>query len=117
MQGNLTAGEFMGFITALLAVYQPLRSVATVQTWFCKKGWLQAKRVFAILDARDAITDDDNAQDPAGQMPVPCILTMCPFQYEGREHPALNSVSIEVKPGQSVALVGASGRANQPCSI
>ena len=38
MQGNLTAGEFMGFITALLAVYQPLRSVATVQT-FARRGF------------------------------------------------------------------------------
>jgi subfamily B ATP-binding cassette protein MsbA len=34
---------------------------------------------------------------------------MCPFQYDGREHPALNGVSIDVQPGQTVALVGASG--------
>ena len=54
MQGNLTAGEFMGFITALLAVYQPLRSVANMQT-VLQEGVAAGKRVFAILDARDLI--------------------------------------------------------------
>jgi subfamily B ATP-binding cassette protein MsbA len=107
MQGNLTAGEFMGFITALLAVYQPLRSVATIQTWL-QEGVSAGKRVFSILDTRDTITDDDNAPDlqvNAGAISFDNVA----FQYEGREHPALTGVSIEIKPGQTVALVGASG--------
>ena len=107
MQGNLTAGEFMGFITALLAVYQPLRSVANMQT-VLQEGVAAGKRVFAILDAHDLIVDNDKAQTlkvSNGALRFDNVS----FQYEGREHPALNSVSIEVKPGQSVALVGASG--------
>ena len=107
MQGNLTAGEFMGFITALLAVYQPLRSVANMQT-VLQEGVAAGKRVFAILDAHDLILDNDKAQTlkvSNGALRFDNVS----FQYEGREHPALNNVSIEVKPGQSVALVGASG--------
>ena len=107
MQGNLTAGEFMGFITALLAVYQPLRSVANMQT-ILQEGVAAGKRVFAILDAHDLILDNDKAQTlkvSNGALRFDNVS----FQYEGREHPALNNVSIEVKPGQSVALVGASG--------
>ena len=107
MQGNLTAGEFMGFITALLAVYQPLRSVATVQTWL-QEGVSAGNRVFSILDARDAIVDATKCADlkvNAGAVHFDNVS----FQYEGREHPALNGVSIEAKPGQTVALVGASG--------
>ena len=107
MQGNLTAGEFMGFITALLAVYQPLRSVANMQT-VLQEGVAAGKRVFAILDAHDLILDNDKAQTlkvSNGALRFDNVS----FQYEGQEHPALNSVSIEVKPGQSVALVGASG--------
>ena len=107
MQGNLTAGEFMGFITALLAVYQPLRSVANMQT-VLQEGVAAGKRVFDILDAHDLIIDNDKAQTlkvSDGALRFDNVS----FQYEGRELPALNSVSIEVKPGQSVALVGASG--------
>lgn len=107
MQGNLTAGEFMGFITALLAVYQPLRAVANMQT-ILQEGVSAGTRVFAILDAKDHVVDTADA----------CTLDVSEgavrfdnvsFQYEGREHPALNGVTIEVRPGQTVALVGASG--------
>ena len=97
----------MGFITALLAVYQPLRSVANMQT-ILQEGVAAGKRVFVILDAHDLILDNDKAQTlkvSNGALRFDNVS----FQYEGREHPALNSVSIEVKPGQSVALVGASG--------
>ena len=107
MQGNLTAGEFMGFITALLAVYQPLRSVANMQT-VLQEGVAAGRRVFSILDARDRILDAENAHSLTAHQGAVRFDNVS-FQYEGREHPALNQVSIEVKPGQTVALVGASG--------
>ena len=107
MQGNLTAGEFMGFITALLAVYQPLRSVATVQTWL-QEGVSAGNRVFAILDARDEIVDADEMADlkvSDGAIRFDNVA----FQYANRDTAALKNVSLEVKPEQTVALVGASG--------
>ena len=107
MQGNLTAGEFMGFITALLAVYQPLRSVATVQTWL-QEGVSAGNRVFAILDARDEIVDADEMADlkvSDGAIRFDNVA----FQYANRDKAALKNVSLEVKPEQTVALVGASG--------
>lgn len=107
MQGNLTAGEFMGFITALLAVYQPLRAVANMQT-ILQEGVSAGTRVFAILDAKDHVIDTADASTldvSEGAVRFDNVS----FQYEGREHPALNGVTIEVRPGQTVALVGASG--------
>ncbi|MGB2020173.1 MAG: ABC transporter ATP-binding protein, partial [Parvibaculales bacterium] len=107
MQGNLTAGEFMGFITALLAVYQPLRSVATVQTWL-QEGVSAGNRVFAILDARDEIVDADEMADlkvSDGAIRFDNVA----FQYANRDTAALKNVSLDVKPEQTVALVGASG--------
>ena len=107
MQGNLTAGEFMGFISALLAVYQPLRSVANMQT-VLQEGVSAGKRVFEVLDWQDAITDRPNADElkvDKGALHFDNVH----FQYEGREHRALNGVSIDIKAGQNVALVGASG--------
>ena len=107
MQGNLTAGEFMGFITALLAVYQPLRSVANMQT-VLQEGVAAGRRVFSILDARDRILNAENAHSLTAHQGAVRFDNVS-FRYEGREHPALDQVSIEVKPGQTVALVGASG--------
>ncbi len=107
MQGNLSAGEFMGFITALLAVYQPLRSVANMQT-ILQEGVSAGMRVFAILDARDEITDAENANELAvsdGAVSFDKVT----FKYQGRDTVALNGVSIDIKAGQTIALVGASG--------
>lgn len=107
VQGNLTAGEFMGFISALLAVYQPLRSVANLQT-ILQEGVSAGQRVFAVLDAEDKITDDGHAK----QMKVTAgalRFTDVGFQYAGRETAALDGVSLDVAAGQTIALVGASG--------
>ena len=107
MQGNLTAGEFMGFITALLAVYQPLRSVANMQT-VLQEGVAAGKRVFAILDQHDAIIDAPNANTLTVKN-ASLRFDNVVFQYDGRDIPALNGVSVEAQAGQTIALVGPSG--------
>jgi subfamily B ATP-binding cassette protein MsbA len=107
MQGNLTAGEFMGFITALLAVYQPLRSVANIQT-ILQEGVSAGTRVFSILDQKDAILDTPNAK-PLKIENGEISFDQVSFQYAGRDIPALNDVSIHVPAGKTVALVGQSG--------
>ena len=60
MQGMLTAGEFMGFITALLMVYQPLRATANMGS-LLQEGVAAGTRIFAILDQSDEIIDKPNA--------------------------------------------------------
>ena len=59
-QGNLTAGEFMGFISALLMAYQPLRAVANLQT-VLQEGVSAGERIFTVLDASDEIIDMTDA--------------------------------------------------------
>lgn len=107
MQGNLTAGEFMGFITALLAVYQPLRSVANMQT-ILQEGVSAGQRVFAILDQHDAVIDAPNAKQLTVKN-ASLKFDNVVFQYDGRDIPALKGVSVEAQSGQTIALVGASG--------
>ncbi|MGB1118482.1 MAG: ABC transporter ATP-binding protein [Parvibaculales bacterium] len=106
-QGNLTAGEFMGFISALLMAYQPLRAVANLQT-VLQEGVSAGERIFTVLDASDEIVDIPDAprldiQDGA------ISFENVAFGYAGRDTPALDGISLEVPAGQTVALVGASG--------
>ena len=107
MQGNLTAGEFMGFISALLAVYQPLRSVANMQT-ILQEGVSAGRRVFEVLDWRDAIIDQSDAKTLSVEKGAVRFDDVV-FHYEGRDTAALNGVSIDIEAGQNIALVGASG--------
>ena len=54
-QGNLTAGEFMGFISALLMAYQPLRAVANLQT-VLQEGVSAGERIFTVLTHRTRLS-------------------------------------------------------------
>ena len=106
-QGNLTAGEFMGFISALLMAYQPLRAVANLQT-VLQEGVSAGERIFTVLDATDEIIDVADAQSldiKHGAISFENVT----FGYAGRDTPALDAISLDVPAGQTVALVGASG--------
>ena len=106
-QGNLTAGEFMGFISALLMAYQPLRAVANLQT-ILQEGVSAGERIFTVLDASDEIIDMTDA--PSLDIQHGAIgFENVTFGYAGRDTPALDGISLEVPAGQTVALVGASG--------
>ena len=106
-QGNLTAGEFMGFISALLMAYQPLRAVANLQT-ILQEGVSAGERIFNVLDASDEIIDMTDAPSLDIQHGAISIENVT-FGYAGRDTPALDGISLEVPAGQTVALVGASG--------
>ncbi len=104
--GTLTAGAFFAFLTALLMAAQSLRQVANLQTVF-SEGFTAARRLFAALDVAPAIVE------PAGAAPIPpgdgvVVLDHVDFAY-GENAPALSDVSLHVRRGETVALVGPSG--------
>lgn len=47
--GNVSLGHFMGFLTAAMLAFQPMRAVATAQATL-SEGLLAASRVFALID-------------------------------------------------------------------
>ena len=49
VRGDLTLGHFMGFMTAALLIYAPLKSAATLQTQL-QEGMAAASRVFGVVD-------------------------------------------------------------------
>ena len=107
IQGNLSTGEFMGFISALLMAYQPLRAVANLPV-LLQEGVAAGLRVFAIIDQPNKITDKPDAAPlviNAGKIKFEDVT----FRYAGRDSQALQNINIDVQPGQTVALVGPSG--------
>ncbi|SDR14193.1 thiol reductant ABC exporter subunit CydD [Thermostaphylospora chromogena] len=96
-----------GLLVLLLApeAYMPLRMMGT-RFHASMEGVTVADQVFAVLDDR-ADTPAGDAEPPAG---VPEIrLEGVTVRYPGREDPALEDVSLVIRPGERVALVGESG--------
>jgi len=106
INGTLTLGEFMGFMTAAMLIYQPVKALANLNN-VLMQGVTAASRVFGILDRQRQIVDADGAKTLAvdsGSIRFENVN----FSYDG-DVPVLNDFSLDVAPGSRVALVGPSG--------
>jgi ATP-binding cassette, subfamily B, multidrug efflux pump len=106
MRGQLTLGELVAFYSYLLQLVQPIR----------RGGWLMAmgsraaaasERIFEILDTPISVADAPDAVElPAIKGQIEFDEVSCAY-YPGR--PILEEVSLCAEPGQTIALVGATG--------
>lgn len=103
---TLTLGTLTAFIYAALTAYQPLKSLATMQTAM-QEGLAAADRIFTILDIKPAIKEASDAkplQVNGGEIRLDAVS----FRYAS-DKTALDGISLVVPPGKKAALVGASG--------
>lgn len=106
VNGSLTLGHFMGFVTAAMLLYQPLKTLATLHNQLIE-GSVAATRVFAIFDEPKAVTEAPDARAlavSAGAIRFDKVT----FGYEAGQ-PVLKEFSLDIPAGTKVALVGPSG--------
>jgi subfamily B ATP-binding cassette protein MsbA len=104
--GGMNVGEFTSFLVTLTIAGQSLRQLTNLQTVMAE-GLTAARRLFAALDVEPTVRDAVDAR--------PLALTDATIRFEdvrfsyGGEGPVLAGVSLEVRRGETVALVGPSG--------
>ncbi|WP_299210534.1 ABC transporter ATP-binding protein [uncultured Tateyamaria sp.] len=105
ISGDKTIGQFMTFFTAMGFAFDPMRRLGAISgLWQAAAASIE--RVKELMDTPLALTSPPNAKPaPAG---VPEIrLENVELSYG--EAPVLRGVSLTAKPGETTALVGASG--------
>ncbi len=108
--GQMSVGSFAAYIGLLMAAGQSLRQVTNLQTVMAE-GLTAARRLFASLDIEPEIREAPDAA-PLEAGPVTVAFDHVSFAYAPAAQggaPTLSDVSIAVKPGETVALVGPSG--------
>ena len=106
LEGHLTLGTLMAFFGYMGMFYGPISAMSMFSNWLT--GFLSAgQRVFEVLDSNVGIADDPHA------VPMPDVqgaieLRNVTFGYDPYS-PVLKNVSIKIKPGQFVGIVGKSG--------
>jgi subfamily B ATP-binding cassette protein MsbA len=104
---DLTAGKFMGFIVALLMMYEPVKRLTGIHNIF-QQAIGAAQKVFEYLDREEDIQEKPKA--PKLERFTKSIqFEDVAFRYPTAEGYQLQSVGLEVKSGEVVALVGPSG--------
>lgn len=104
--GNVTLGEFMGFMTAALLAFQPLKTLGGIQVTLVE-GLLAAERVFALIDYASHVTEKRGAK-PLDVSAGAISFRHVDFAYEGGG-PVLADFNLDIRPGERIALVGPSG--------
>lgn len=104
--GNNTTGSLFSFITAFMLAYEPMKRLAKLNGAL-QMGLAAADRVFELLDTPPAIKDRSGAKRLVLNKPTVEFRNVS-FTYPDGTI-ALHDVSINVKEGQTIALVGASG--------
>jgi len=105
--GALTIGEWQKFSLYLLYVFFPLGMLGMIISQMSQAA-ASASRIFEILDAKNDVTDKPNARALApiqGRVKFENVT----FRYFGSSEPVLSRVSFEANPGQTIALLGATG--------
>lgn len=104
--GELTAGDFMTFVVAMLSLIKPVKSLSQVHIKL-QEGMAAAERIFEVLDADESIKEV--AQPHLLKTFSDSIMYKdLSFSYNSKEQ-VLRDISFEVKQGEVVAIVGPSG--------
>jgi subfamily B ATP-binding cassette protein MsbA len=104
--GRLSTGDFMTYLVAVFAMYDPMRRLTRVNN-DVQVARASLDRIYAMLDRRPSMPA------PAAPVPVPCAPQSLRFEDVHFEYepgaPVLKGITLEIARGQTVALVGGSG--------
>lgn len=105
IKGASTPGTFFSFLTALLMLYEPIKHLSGVNNTI-QQGLAAAVRVFEVIDLRAEIHDHPGAKAISG-IRQGIFFSRVSFRY-GNDW-VLRDITLEVKAGEIVAIVGTSG--------
>lgn len=102
---SITGTSFIVYMGLAYNILTPAKSISKA-SYSIQKGNAAADRILEILNAKDHLEDDKNAQK-LSEFKDRIVFDKVSFSYE--KNPVLNKISFEIKKGEMVALVGPSG--------
>jgi len=105
--GTLTLGQWQEFSIYLVFLFMPAAQLGMIITQMSQAS-ASSTRIFEILDVENELNDKPDA------IPIPEVKGQVKFddvsfRYFDSGEPVLKNVDIDVKPGETVALLGATG--------
>ena len=104
---TLTIGEWQKFSLYLTFVFFPIGQLGFIISQMSQAG-ASATRIFQILDTKNEVTDKPGARELT-TVQGKVVFNNVTFRYFSSGEPVLSEVTFEAQPGETVALLGATG--------
>ncbi len=105
--GRMEAPQFFAFLLFLLRSYDPMRKISKQHNEITK-AFAAARDVWGILDQNERLVEKDHAFELKA-LERSITLDNVSFNYRNNKRLILRNISLEIKKGEMVALVGESG--------
>ncbi len=105
LSGKMTASALFSFITAMVMLFNPVKKLQGAYNTLQRSAGA-ADRVFALMDTPKTVLEPDNSME-IGTVSGQVTLDDVSFSYGDEQ--VLSHITLQVEPGQMVALVGPSG--------
>lgn len=103
--GDTTAGGFVGFMFAMVLLMPPLKNLSNIGAPM-QRMLTAADNVFALIDEP---SESDNGTQVLTKANGAIFFNQISLTYEGQDTPALKKLTLHIKAGEKIALVGRSG--------
>jgi subfamily B ATP-binding cassette protein MsbA len=98
-------GEFMSYVVALLTLLERLKALSSINANI-QRGLAAAESIFALADTAG---EEDHGTVSLERVGGELRFERVTLRYPGAERDALHDVTLTIRPGETVALVGPSG--------
>ncbi len=106
IQATLSLGTLVAFLSYVQMFFRPIRNLAE-QYSTMQSAMASSERIFLLLDNEEIIPEPSEPRVP-DEVTGRIVFEDVSFSYDGSEY-VLRDVSFEVEPGETVAIVGATG--------
>ncbi len=106
MSGQITSGNFVSFITALILLYTPVKNIGNNLN-AVQFSFYAIERIFKVLDSVPEIRDKEDAIELKNGHTNIEFKDVC-FEYV-KNVPVLKGINLKINKGETIALVGNSG--------
>ncbi len=107
IHGDLTSGALLSFLTSLALLYEPIKRI-NASNMDLQMALTGAERVFEIMDMAKLVSEKGGQllfDEPFRELAIEDVT----FSYDNTPRPAIESLSLLVRAGERVAIVGPSG--------
>jgi ATP-binding cassette, subfamily B, bacterial MsbA len=104
---NLSVGRFFGLISGIFILYDPIKTLSRIHI-VMQRSIAATGAIFSMLDSKPTVQDAPDAvalRSSQGRIDFENVT----FRYANTARDALSNVTLQIEPGKTHALVGASG--------